>query len=268
MKKRRFLSLGFALAFFGLVSSTYGREDALVHSRDTLRIERQTSGPFKVNAYLVYDIRTKDAALIDAGSSIDRLLASIGAQSLKLKYIFLTHLHQDHVAGIPALKEKYPHVKFCCSRMEFADRKSYQSWRTLFQASSVALWEKDPAMAALMDFEYARLPEPDVFLDDGREFPLGGWKIKAMDTPGHSRGGVTFSAADVVFPGDLLLYHATGFMEYPLCSKDKIVESIRKLYAAFPDAAVVFSGHGEASTIGFEKSHNQNVTVKEVKWTP
>jgi hydroxyacylglutathione hydrolase len=89
-----------------------------------------------------------------------------------------------------------------------------------------------------------------------------------MDTPGHSRGGVTYSIAHAVFPGDLILYHETGFLDYPLASKDAIVGSIRKLHAAFPDAFVLLSGHGEASTIGFEKKNNRNVTEREVKWAP
>lgn len=267
---RRACLIRFALAAvcLGLVSFAYGRQGAIVHSRDDFRVEVQTSGPVLVHSYLLYDIRRKEAALIDAGSAIDQLLATVESLGLNLRYVLLTHAHQDHVAGLPALRRKYPQARLACSRAEYADIKDYQGWRTLFQAASVALWDKNPAMRVLMDFDYAGLPEPDIWLGDGQELHLGARTIKALNTPGHSRGGVTFAVDDAVFPGDLILYHRTGYMDYSLASRDRIVESIRKLYAAFPDATRILSGHGEPSTIGFEKANNQNVTEGGVKWAP
>ena len=256
------------LALLRPLSPVYGQDGSLAYSKDTLRVECQACGPFRVNSYLVYDTRAKEAALIDAGSEVDRLLATIESRALELKYIFLTHCHQDHVAGLPALKKRFPQARLCWSRQEFSDYEYYRDWRKVFDAPSVASWEKDPSMAAMMDFDYASIPRPDVLIKDKQTFRLGAWSVQVSRTPGHSRGGSTFSVAGVLFPGDLLLYHATGYLEYNLCSKEQIVESIRKLYARFPDEAVICSGHGQSSTIGYEREHNRNVTGAKVTWVP
>ena len=85
-------------------------------------------------------------------------------------------------------------------------------------------------------------------------------------TPGHTRGSVTFAVGRHLFPGDLILHHETGYMNYPLASKEQIVASIRRLYATFPDATRFHSGHGEDSSIGAEKTQNRNVTATAVNW--
>lgn len=249
-------------AAIGLSCLAFGQTGAPAASpAPELRVMCQVSGPFNVRSYLVYDAAAKEAALIDAGSAVDQLLAAVGSQRLRLKFVFLTHAHQDHVAGLPAVKAGFPEARLCFSRREFEDAKEYRAWRTLFNAKSVAQWEKDPAIAALMDLDYRKIPAPDVDPRDGQTFRVGGLTIKALLTPGHSRGSATFAAANLLFPGDLILYHGTGQIDYPLCSKDDIAASIRRLYDAFPDETVLNSGHGDASTIGYEKLHNKTVTA-------
>ncbi len=239
-----------------------------VSSEPSLHVQRQASGPFQVNSYLVYDSRSREAALVDAGSALDDLLATIDAERLSLRYVLLTHCHQDHVVGLPALRRRFPKARLCVSRQELSDAPSYAGWRTLFDAPSVAAWEKDAAIAELMDFDYAGMPEIDVPLEEPQSLLLGDLRIQVLATPGHSRGSLTFSIADLLFPGDLLLYHAAGYIDYPLGSRDQIVRSIRRLYEGFPDQTVLCPGHGESSTIGFEKEHNRNVRSQEVTWEP
>jgi len=231
-----------------------------------LIIKSQKSGPFLVNSYLVYDPVSREAAFIDAGNVIDSLLSIIDSEHLKLKYIFLTHAHQDHITGVNTVLRKYPKAKFCMAGEEYNDFMKYAGWRTLFDQNSVKAWEKDSLIVKLMDFGYKRSGKPDVFLNDNMRFNLGKIIITVIKTPGHSRGSVTFSAGKNIFTGDLLLYHSAGFLDYALCSKVEIVASIRKLYAFFPDETVIWSGHGKPSTIGYEKTGNINVTVNKVTW--
>ncbi len=265
MKRSAFI-LGWLLMPALLISAPDRKATATAASGP--RVLCQESGPFKVQSYLVYDESSREAVLIDAGSAIDWLLAAVEEEKLDLKLVFLTHAHQDHVAGLPLLRERFPKVRLCYSRLEFEDRNKYQDWRVLFDAASVALWEKDPRMTELMDFDFGQLPAPDVEPSDGQEFPLGALTVKVLLTPGHSRGGLSFAVGNALFPGDLLLYHATGDMSYPLCSRSEIVASIRKLYEGFADDTLLYSGHGASSTVGYEKANNQNVTASEVKWLP
>ena len=69
-----------------------------------------------VNAYLVWDAETREAAAFDTGATAAPMVAKLGELGLMLKYLFLTHTHPDHVADIPALaapvvlvSEREPH---------------------------------------------------------------------------------------------------------------------------------------------------------------
>jgi len=231
-----------------------------------LIINKQTSGSFNVNSYLIFDNYSKEAAVIDVGSNIDSLIYRMKTESLNLKYIFLTHAHQDHIVGLNALKKRYPKAKVCFSKEEFKDFKHYLRWKEIFDSTSVDGWKKDAVIAKLMDFDYKRVKKPDIYLDDDQEYKIGNTTLKVIKTPGHSNGSLTFSIANMIFPGDLLLYHSTGYLDYFLCSKDEIVKSIRMLYNILPDETIIHSGHGKSSTIGYEKTNNKNVKTAEVTW--
>ena len=68
----------------------------------------QVTGLGETNTYLLYDERSKEAALFDVGGPIDKLESIIKEKELDLKYIFITHCHWDHVYGVPDIKKKYP----------------------------------------------------------------------------------------------------------------------------------------------------------------
>ena len=62
-------------------------------------------GGYQVNCYLLTCPRTKKTALIDMGGEADKVLKYLNAEKLKLEYIIITHLHGDHIDGIPELLE-------------------------------------------------------------------------------------------------------------------------------------------------------------------
>lgn len=234
--------------------------------RDPVGIAVQTSGPFAVRTYLVWDEATREAAIIDPGSAVDELVATLEGKGLKLKYVLLTHGHQDHVASLGALRVRFPEALLGYSGREREDLAAYSGWRTLFAAADVTAWEKDERARALMDLDYGAIPAPDLALEEPQALRLGSLPIQVLLTPGHSRGSVTFAVGRHLFPGDLIFHRETGYMNYPLASKEQIVASIRRLYATFPDETLLHSGHGVDSSIGAEKRQNRNVTATEVKW--
>jgi hydroxyacylglutathione hydrolase len=237
-----------------------------LYGQNDIKTNYQKGGPFNQRSYLVYCLSTKDAAFIDAGSNIDSLVGVVKSEGLNLKYIFLTHAHQDHIVNLNCLRRIFPSSKVCFSKQEFDDFKFYLKWKEIFDAKSVAAWQKDSTINELMNFDYTSVSAPDIFLEDKQEFQLGNSKILVTCTSGHSRGSITFSIANMIFPGDLILYHSAGDLDYPLCSKDEITESIRKLYRNFSDETKICSGHGKPSTIGYEKLHNTKVSMDKTSW--
>lgn len=232
----------------------------------SLMVYRQTSGPFSVNSYLVYDTISRESVIIDVGSSVDSLTKIIDSKLLTLKYILLTHAHQDHIVGLNSLKEKYPKAKVGFSLEEFEDTKQYLRWREIFDSTSVDLWQRNATIANLMDYDYTSINQPDILLTDSQKLAIGNYFINILKTPGHSRGSHTFCVDNYIFPGDLILYNLTGTLDYFLCSKDDIINSVRRLYELFPDTTTIYSGHGKPSTIGYEKVNNKNVTTETVKF--
>lgn len=235
-------------------------------AQQDLKIRSQKSGPFQVNTYLIYDPVSREAAFIDAGSAVDSLLSVIEEENLNLRYVFLTHAHQDHIAGVNTVLKYYPKAKLCITMQEYFDYKSYTNWRNIFDSNSVESWKKDSVICKLMDFKYQTVRRPDIFVADNSVFMLGKIEVKAMKTPGHSYGSITYAADNSIFSGDLILYNSTGEIDYPLCSREKLVISIRKMYSLFNDEVVIYSGHGKSSSIGFEKVNNKNVTFSKVTW--
>lgn len=227
-----------------------------------LNILQQESGPWKTNSYLVFDESGREAALVDPGWPIETLLEGIIKKNLKLKYILITHCHQDHIAGVPEVFERYPEVKLVYSREEERAIPFYSNWRSLYIKSSVDAYERSEEIVALMDFDYNQLKKPDIYAEDGQKFRLGNTIIGTLPTPGHSEGSVTYFTEGAVFSGDLIFYNIIGFIDYKFGSRGGLIDSVKNLLLRFSDDTVLYPGHGPVSSIGYEKENNKSIPHK------
>jgi len=258
-KIRAFLVLG-ALAFCLTGCSRPGRPV----------VTRQIEGPIKVNCYLLYDTKSREAALFDVGGPIEYLVSEINEKRLKLKYIFITHCHCDHVLGLPAARARFPEAKVCFSREEYEDMGLYERWEEKLPPREVAEMKKalepggNPELAELLTLKFSRIGEPDIFAADGRIFKLGALKIRAILSPGHSRGSLCYSVGDVLISGDVLFAGQVGRTDLMDGGKEAIVKSVRGLYALLPDETRVYPGHGPSTDIGTEKKGNEEVSATSV----
>ncbi len=175
-------------------------------------------GDMTVNAYVVFDPTTRQAAAFDTGADADPMLQFIRDKQLTLALILLTHTHTDHVFELDRLKDA-------------TSAKAFVS-------------EREP------------LPGAEPFVD-GKEFALGALKIETRRTSGHARGGTTFVVTGLqkrlAVVGDALF---AGSMGGGLVSYDEALRTNRAAIFTLPDSTIICPGHGPLTTVGEEKRHN------------
>ena len=163
----------------------------------------RTTHPYDCNVYLIDG--GSEAALIDAGSGLqpERIVREIERDGIainKLKYVLLTHAHGDHAAGAKFWQEGFDCKVLCAQEaapwIEAADESKF----SLDVAREAGIYPPD--------FVSPPCPIAGV-LRDGDIVSVGDISLKVLETPGHSRGHVSFFwkerkalfAGDIVFPG-------------------------------------------------------------------
>jgi glyoxylase-like metal-dependent hydrolase (beta-lactamase superfamily II) len=173
--------------------------------------------------------------IIDPGDEAGKIVTEMRKiKDLKLDYILLTHGHFDHVLAVDELKRKFPETRIFVGQkdQEILANLSKQSY---FLSQKI----KDPV-------------SPTETVQDGDTLNFGKDKIKVIETPGHTPGGVCYLIGDHLFSGDTLFYHSHGRTDLPTSNNDKMSESLEKL-AKLSENIRVFPGHGPETTIREEK---------------
>ena len=238
-----------------LVSCTKSGEVVVLH---------QVTGPIDTNCYLLYDDHTREAALIDIGGPIDTLVSHILENELQLKYIFATHVHMDHVEGVPQIQEQFPDALVCYNEKDCEDFLLMPGWIKEHYPEMYAGMMKVPEIKKWEDYDLSIFVKPDIYLEDDQTYKLGNLEIRTFLTPGHSAGSICFLVEDILFSGDVLFYRKVGRTDLLGGSKENLVKSVRRLYTELPDATKVYPGHGEFTDIGTEKTENEEITVDDI----
>jgi glyoxylase-like metal-dependent hydrolase (beta-lactamase superfamily II) len=214
---------------------------------------------------LIYDLKSKEAALIDVGGPVDSLITHIENNNLKLKYIFATHSHLDHIEGVPEVRQKFPDARFCINKEDFQNFIGSEAWiEKNFGLEKVEELAQDPFFKIWFDYDTAILGGIDIYLEDNQVYKLGKTEIRTILSPGHSSGSICFHTGNALFSGDVLFYENVGRTDFIGGSGEVITESVRNLYTRLPDETIVYPGHGKFTDIGYEKTKNKEVSVDEV----
>ncbi len=206
------------------------------------KIKKFVFSPFSENTYVVYD-GTKECVIIDPGCLMQQekemLSGFIEKEELTPVAILQTHTHLDHVFGSAYCKRKFGIPML----MHEADLPVLHDVELRCKAWGIPGYEP---------------VEPDGFLEEGQRFTFGNTVFDILWVPGHAPGHVAFVCHDdgYVLGGDCLFKMSIGRTDFPLCSHNDLIRSIQEKFFSLPDHYLVYAGHMEETTIGFEKKHN------------
>ena len=202
------------------------------------KIDSRILGMVGTNCYLLCNMDIKECVLIDPADSQDEISRMIDESGCSLKGILLTHGHFDHIMAADAIRDKYG-VKVYAS----CDEKNTleQPHINLGEAYGLKLSVK-----------------ADVWHKDGEILKLAGFDIEALHTPGHTEGGSCYYVREigVLFSGDTLFCGSVGRTDFPGGSMSEIVRSIKEKVMVLPDDTKVYPGHGEGTSVGYERVNN------------
>ncbi len=198
--------------------------------------------PVSENTYLLYD-ETKEAAIIDCGASNDReykeLKDELKFHQLNLKYLLNTHIHFDHILGNHFIYENYGLKPQYNKREELMPDLNVQS-------SAFRLGLNYQSVSA------------DHFINDSDIISFGNIRLKALFTPGHSPGSLSFYCEEenCIFTGDVLFRRSIGRTDLWGGNEDLLLKVIKIRLFSLPEHTLVYPGHGPATTIEEEKKYN------------
>ncbi|NMA65757.1 MAG: MBL fold metallo-hydrolase [Clostridiaceae bacterium] len=199
-----------------------------------------SNGIFDSHSYLIYD--NGECAIIDCGVNPENILNFVKSNSLKVRYIILTHGHIDHIFYVAQLKENTG-GRLCIHEDElelYSD--SSKNGTNLFGIDTGT-----------------KMPEPEQLLKHGDKLSLGNSTITIIHTPGHSPGSISVLCENHLFSGDTLFALSVGRTDFYGGSPRKLIESVRQHLYSLDDNIKVWPGHGPSTTIGHERENNPYV---------
>jgi hydroxyacylglutathione hydrolase len=206
-------------------------------------VDTQAVGPFFKNGFVLGCEETREAVLIDPGDEVDSLLAFAERNALVIRHILLTHAHVDHVTGVAAAKRALGAPVY-------------------LHRDDLFLYENAVGQGAMFGLRVEAPPPVDVFYAPGQVIAFGNYEARPHHTPGHCPGGVclqigkTGTIGKLLFVGDTLFAGSIGRTDLPGGDHATLIRSIRAVLFPFGDDAVVYPGHGPATTIGQERRTN------------
>ena len=204
-----------------------------------LELQKCIVGSVYTNCYFLKNKENGELLIVDPGDAADTIERKVSEMQGKPVGILLTHGHFDHIGAVDDLRAYIKGVQCYAGEKEeeVLENGSY---------NLSASW------AAALSIRADRL------LRDKETLTLAGFKIKVIETPGHTKGGVCYylSEEGVLFSGDTLFRTSVGRTDFPTGSMSQIVRSVQYLPEKLPGDTVVYPGHQEITTIAYEQRFN------------
>ncbi len=207
-----------------------------------IEVIKLTVGPLEVNCYIIGCGEHKVCAVFDPGDSSRRILESVEKKNWAVLRIINTHGHADHTGANAKIKE--------ATGVSIGIHKDDAELLTHPEQRDIAAY-----------LGLNESPQADILLEEDQIISICQClEFRLLSTPGHTPGGACFVFDNSVVTGDTLFNMSIGRSDLPGGDHKTLMESIRKKLLTLPDEMKVYPGHGEPTTIGFERANNPFIT--------
>ena len=190
----------------------------------------------KTNCYIIQDEKSKETMVIDPAGDVDKIIEMLDILQAKLKYIYLTHCHGDHIGGVEELKQR-------CGGQVVTQRLAAENLLDININLTSYIGNKGITV------------ETDARVDDKDLLHLGDLEFEVIHTPGHTSGGSCLYCEEekLLFSGDTLFRGTWGRTDVPTGDFEAVISSIMQKLMVLPDDTIVYPGHGKSTMIREEK---------------
>ncbi len=210
-----------------------------------IKVHSFTFSPFAENTYVLHD-ESNEAIIFDPGCyeqhEKDQLSDYIRQNNLKVVRLINTHSHLDHVFGNKFVSETYNVIPE-------------------MHPDELPGLKAVPSYSASMGLTVEPSPDP-TFLPESGTIEFGNSSLEILFTPGHSIASLSFYSKEdqFVIAGDTLFQGSVGRVDLPGGNGPTLIKSIKEKLIPLGDDVKVYSGHGDPTTIGFERLSNPFLT--------
>lgn len=201
------------------------------------RIKVTTPWGERTNCYIVKEEKSGEAMVVDPGGSANEIIEMLDTLGIdKIKYIYLTHCHADHIGAVEELKKQ-------------------KGGKILIHVKDAeGLHNNEISLTGYLGMDAIYL-YPDSRVNDMDLIHLGNLEFQVLHTPGHTQGGTCLYCENekLVFSGDTIFRGTWGRTDLPTSSFTSIMDSINNKIMDLPEDVIIYPGHGKMTMLKEER---------------
>jgi hydroxyacylglutathione hydrolase len=206
-----------------------------------MKVTQLQVGQLQTNCYILEDLQTHEALIIDPGDDASLITEIIQSEKLIPKAMIVTHGHFDHIMAAFELQLNFNLPFYLHSKDKFLLDRIQQTASHFLGESVVTIPPKEISL-----------------IDSSKKINYISSKFKIIHIPGHTPGSIAlYSPSDgIVFSGDLIFSQGGfGRTDFSYSSLNNLKDSIKKIFS-LPTFTTIYTGHGTATTVEEEKKLN------------